>query len=60
MNPYIFITYLFIKLQIKEIRILFNIIIISSNVVEIIYIKIFGFIYKFIIMLILNSISINL
>ena len=60
MNPYIFITYLFIKLQIKEIRILFNIIIISSNVVEIIYIRIFGFIYKFIIMLILNSISINL
>ena len=60
MNPYIFITYLFIKLQLKEIRILFNIIIISSNVVEIIYIKIFGFIYKFIIMLILNSISINL
>ena len=60
MNPYIFITYLFIKLQIKEIRILFNIIIISSNAVEIIYIKIFGFIYKFIIMLILNSISINL
>ena len=59
MNPYIFITYLFIKLQIKEIRILFNIIIISSNVVEIIYIKIFGFIYKFIIMLIFNSISIN-
>ena len=60
MNPYIFITYFIIKLQIKEIRILINIIIISSNVVEIIYTKIFGFIYKFIIMLFLNSISINL